>query len=141
MSVELLALLGPYVMAAVKQYGAAVLSKAEESGTDAAADVTVSVGQRVLQRIFGKRSGQEDAPEALAELAAAPDDPDLQAVLRVQIRKALAGDERLAREVREMLAKAPPAHGVTVTASGERSIAAHTISGVAVTGDDSDITR
>ena len=59
------------------------------------------------------------------------------AALRLAVRKALAADAGLQGEVRDMLAQA----GVSVMASGERSIAAQVISGVAVTGDDATITR
>lgn len=137
MSADLVPLLGPYVTAAVGAYGTAVLAR----GQDAAADATVGLGRRILQRIFGIRAAEE-APEVLAELADDPYDEDLQAVLRVHIRKALAADEELSREIRAMLADAPAAEtGVSVNAIGKRSIAAQTILGNAATGDDVDITH
>ena len=123
----------PYVTAAVAAYGGAVLAKAN----DQAADATVGLGRQILQRIFSKRAAGE-VPKPVVDLAADPGDPDLQAALRVAIRKALAEDEGLAAELRSMLAGAA---AVRVTASGERSIAAHTITGVASTGDDATITR
>ena len=76
-------------------------------------------------------------PRPVADLAADPDDPDLQAALRVAIRARLAADAGLAGDLREMLKAA----AVSVTASGERSIAAQSISGVASTGDGAAITR
>jgi hypothetical protein len=88
----------PFVSAAVGGYGAAVLKASEDS----AAEATVSWGRRMLQRAFGR--GQP--PEALAALAADPGDPDLQAALRVALRKVLAADEMLAGQVRDMLAEA-----------------------------------
>jgi hypothetical protein len=132
---ELAVLIGeasPYVTAAVRAYGGAVLAKAN----DQAADATVGLGRRILQRIFGTRAAG-DVPPPVADLAADPDDPDLQAALRVAIRKLLADDPGLAGDLRGMLAGA----AVTVTASGERSIAAQSITGVASTGDDATITR
>ena len=81
---------------------------------------------------------QADVPQPVEDLAADPGDPDLQAALRVAIRKLLAADAELAGDLRGMLAGAP---AVTVTASGERSIAAQTVTGVASTGDDASITR
>ena len=131
MSADLVPLVGPYVTAAVGAYGASVLARSQ----DAAADATVGLGRRILQRIFGTRDDGEQAPEVLAELAAEPGDEDLQAVLRVHIRKALAADTDLAREIRAMLADAPEASGASVRATGNRSIAAQTISGTAITGD------
>lgn len=47
----------------------------------------------------------------------------------------LAADVALTKEIRGMRAQAVPL-GVTVIASGEQSIAAHTIFGVAITGDN-----
>jgi hypothetical protein len=81
------------------------------------------------------RRGENDATarleSAIAELAAAMDDEAVRDVLTIRIRKLLAADDGVAADVAEMLANA----GVTVTASGERSIAAQTISGIAQTGD------
>jgi hypothetical protein len=133
---ELAALAGevsPYVTAAVGAYGGAVLARVR----DKAADSTVGLGQRILQRIFGVRTAG-DVPQPVADLAADPGDPDLRAALRVSIRRMLAADAELARDLRVMLAGAA---AVTVTASGERSIAAQSITGVASTGDDAAIAR
>jgi hypothetical protein len=88
----------PYVSAAVTGYGAAVLKVSE----DAAADATLSLGRRILQRVFGR--GQP--PDALAHLAADPQDADLQAAVRVALRKLLAEDSQLTAQIREMLAEA-----------------------------------
>jgi hypothetical protein len=132
---ELAVLIGevsPYVTAAVGAYGGAVLAKV----SDQAADATVGLGRRILQRIFGTCAAG-DVPQPIADLAADPDDPDLQAALRVAIRKMLAADAELAGDLRGMLAGAT----ATVTASGERSIAAQSITGVASSGDDATITR
>lgn len=133
---ELAVLVGqvsPYVTAAVGAYGSTVLAKVN----DEAAGATVGLGRRMLQRIFGSR-GAGDAPHAVADLAADPNDPDLQAALRVAIRKVLAVDTELAADLRAMLAAEAR---VTITAAGERSMAAHSINGVAATGDDVTIIR
>jgi hypothetical protein len=123
----------PYVTAAVGAYGGAVLAKAN----DLAADATVGLGRGILQRVFGTRSAG-DVPQPVADLAADPGDADLQAALRVAIRRILAENAELAADLRGMLADAA---AVTVTASGERSIAAKSITGVASTGDDATIVR
>lgn len=125
----------PYVTAAVGAYGGAVLARAQED----AADVTVEWGRRILQRIFGVKDTPEEIPEAVVDLAGDPSSEDFQAALRVRIAKMLATDAALAEEVRGLLAQA--ASGVTVTAVGERSIAAHTISGAAITGNNNTIHR
>jgi hypothetical protein len=125
--------ISPYATAAVGAYGSAVLVKVR----DEAADATVGLGRRILRRIFGTRS-LGDLPQAVADLAADPSDPDLQAALRVEIRRILATDSALVSEVRRML---DGASAITVTASGERSIAAHVITGTASTGDNATIER
>lgn len=126
--------ISPYVTAAIGAYGAAVLSTAR----DQAADATVGLGRRLLQRIFGQRT-PEQAPSAVAELAQSPDDLDLQAALRVAVRHALAADPELVADLRQLLDGSGA--GVTVTASGERSVAAQVISGVVVTGDNGTVVR
>lgn len=105
----------PVMSAAVTAYGAGVLSRVE----DAAADVTVGLGRRLLHRVW-HRSARPDALQgAVAELAEAPGDPDALAGLRLQVRKVLVQDPALVAEIAGML----PARGVAVTASGERSVA------------------
>ena len=96
----------PYVSAAVGAYGGAVLAKLR----DDAADATVGLGRRLLQRIFGSRGEGEALPGPLADLVADPYDDDALAAARLAIRKALAADPVLATEVRSLLADAP---GVT----------------------------
>lgn len=96
---ELVNEMWPYVAAAISGYGTAVLRKSE----DAAADVTLGWGRRLIQRVFGTG----EAPEAVIDLADDPEDTDLQAALRVQLRKMLASDQCLAAEVRVMLAEVP----------------------------------
>ena len=96
----------PYVSAAVGAYGGAVLAKVR----DEAADATVGLGRRLLQRVFGPRGEGEPLPDPLGSLAADPDDGDALAAVRLAIRQALASDPALQAEVRSMLASAP---GVT----------------------------
>jgi len=96
----------PYVSAAVGAYGGAVLAKVR----DDAADATVGLGRRVLQRVFGSRKEGEPLPEPLEALAADPDDGDALGAVRLAIRQALAADPGLRAEVQSMLATAP---GVT----------------------------
>ena len=64
--VELAAQVMPYVTAAAGVYGAAVLSKVE----DEAADATVSLGRRVLQREAARGSGDALTDMCLSRLAA-----------------------------------------------------------------------
>lgn len=121
----------PYVSSAVGAYGGAVLADIK----DEAADATVSLGRRLLQRIFGTQTSGQNLPEPLADVVADPGDEDAIAALRLTVRKTLEADTELQHDVKIMLA---PAEG-TAAASGEQSIAARSISGVAITGNASDV--
>jgi hypothetical protein len=130
--VEVAALMS-VVVAAIRAFGDRVLDQAQ----DDAADATVGLGRRVLQKIFGTRKAGQPLPEPVADAVADPQDEDAVAALRLAIRKALTADPQLRSDVEDMLAGA----GVTVVASGDRSIAAQTITGVAATGDNTTINR
>ncbi len=90
----------PYISAAVGAYGGAVLAKVR----DDAADATVGLGRRLLQKIFGHRDVGIPLPAPLEYLVADPDDGDAMAACRLEIRKALAADPVLEADVRSMLA-------------------------------------
>ncbi|MFI6452498.1 hypothetical protein ACIBF6_13150 [Streptosporangium amethystogenes] len=134
--------LSPYVTAAVSAYSGAVLARANEE----AADTTVGWGRKLLQRIFGVTTAEEELPEVVAELVADPENADLQAVLRVHIGKLLKADPVLASQVRAMCEQADAATGrsrnTTVIASGPRAVAAgRDITAPVTTGDNSPIDR
>lgn len=97
----------PYVTAAVGAYGGAVLGKVR----DDAADATVGVGRRLLQRVFGRHEQDEPLPAPLAALAADPGDADALGMVRWVMRKALEGDAAMLEEVKAMIASA---QGATV---------------------------
>ncbi|MEU6818575.1 hypothetical protein [Streptomyces sp. NPDC046860] len=122
---------GPAVSAAVSAYGAAVLTRT----TDAAADSTVGVGQRILQAVWRRRddAGRAELEQVVDEAVEEDSEAYTTAVLGRILKRALQDDA----ELREELAGLPPSPavgGVTVTAAGERSIAAQHI-GTAITGD------
>jgi hypothetical protein len=123
----------PYVTAAVGVYGAGVIARIQE----AAADATVGVGGRLLRRLLGRPESAQALSGAVQDLAVDPADEDRIAALRLQIRKILAADAEIAADVARLVGHAEGA----VTASGERSVAARTISGVVVTGDGAQIVR
>lgn len=125
------ALLMPYVSAAVGAYGSAVLTKAQ----DVAADETVGLGRRLLQRIWQRPESQAELESAVSDRVQAPDDDDSLAALRLQIRKALAADPALAKELADMLGPAAAPAAMTVSAVGERAVAAGTNTGIIQTGD------
>ncbi|MET7859925.1 hypothetical protein ABZS81_22445 [Streptomyces sp. NPDC005318] len=122
---------GPYLTAALGAYGAGVLTRTE----NAAVDATANVGRRILQSVWRHRGeqGRAELEAAVQDAAEATDDEDAAAALRQQIRRAVREDAELLRELADLLSAA--GGPMTVTASGERSIAAQTI-GTAVTGDN-----
>ncbi|MEU8552031.1 hypothetical protein [Streptomyces roseoverticillatus] len=130
--VTLMDQVGPYLTAALGAYGAGVLGRAE----DAAVGATANVGRRVLDVVWRRRSaeGRAALEEAVRDAAAEPDDGDAAAALRQQIKRALREDAELLRELSVLV----PAGSVTVTASGERSIAAQRI-GTAISGDNATV--
>jgi hypothetical protein len=95
----------PFMTAAVGAYGGAVLAKVR----DDAADVTVGVGRRLLQRVFGHQAEVEPLPAPLAALAADPTDADAIGMVRSAMRQALESDATMFQEVKAMLASAPEA--------------------------------
>jgi hypothetical protein len=123
----------PYVTAAVAAYGAAVLSRIQET----AADATVDAGGRMLRRLLQRDESAPAIEAAVRDLATDPADEDRLAALRLQIRKALAEDDRLAADISRIVNGA----ATTISATGKRAVAAHTITGVVVTGDNAEITK
>lgn len=123
--------IAPYVTAAISSYGTAVLTRSAELS----ADSTVSLGQRLLDRLLRRSaeqsSGEDALNAAIADLAGDPEDADLQAALRVQLRKLLLDDPQMLSEISEIMTRS----GISIVASGDRSVAAYTINGGVSTGD------
>ncbi|MFD8464887.1 hypothetical protein ACFV10_07160 [Streptomyces cyaneofuscatus] len=129
--VQLVEQASPYLTAAVGAYGAAVLTRAE----DAAADATVTLGQRILGAVWRRRDeeGQAELERVVDEAADEQDESYTVAVLGRLLRRALQDDAELRAELSALL-PVPGGGSITITASGERSIAAQHI-GNAYTGD------
>jgi hypothetical protein len=73
-------------------------------------------------KLLPKVEAKPAAQEAVQNAAAAPNDEDIQAALRVQLKKLLAEDAALAGEIAHLWQEAQQA-GVTVIVVGERSVA------------------
>ncbi|MBL1068140.1 hypothetical protein [Streptomyces sp. 7-21] len=129
-AVQLVEQAAPYLLSAVSAYGMAVFSRAE----NAAADATANLGRRILRAVWRRRDeqGRQELEAAVRDAAETPEDADAAAAVRQQVKRALREDAELRAELARLL----PAAGETVrvTASGERSIAAKTIT-TAITGD------
>lgn len=104
----------PYLVAAVTAYGTAVLSKVR----DDAADATVGVGRRLLQRVFGRRPEGEAVPVSLAEVISAPGDADALGALRLAIRRALEADAEMLADFRAIAASGQATVHAPVIRSG-----------------------
>ncbi|WP_433384227.1 hypothetical protein ACQPZX_23430 [Actinoplanes sp. CA-142083] len=125
----------PYVTGAITAYGATTLDKVREAVVDKAADGTVGLGHRILNRILRRDESRPLIEDAVGNVAAGEEGSDT--ALKLQIRRALAADPELARDIAGMLSTG----GVTIIASGERSVATHTNYGVISTGDNSTFGR
>ncbi|ONK13786.1 hypothetical protein [Streptomyces sp. MP131-18] len=123
----LLAQAVPAISAAVSQYGADVLRRAEDS----AAPHTVRLGQRLLAWLTGHRPDDADGlARAVTDLAEGEGGEDEQAALRLELRKLLRDDEDLRREFAALLPK-----GDAASATGDRAVAVGHNEGIVSTGD------
>ncbi|MFI7544441.1 hypothetical protein [Actinoplanes sp. NPDC049599] len=103
---ELAGTVVPFLSAAAGAYGSAVVAKVSERGSDAAADATVGVGRRLLDRLLAsRRSAQVGA--AVTDLGENPDDDAFAAAVFAQVKRALAEDAELAEEIAAIVAAAP----------------------------------
>ena len=64
------------------------------------------VGEDIYQALKARFGVKPAAQEALTDLEKAPSDTDLQAALRVQLKKLLAEDEAFAAQLQQLLQKA-----------------------------------
>ncbi|MFJ8566054.1 hypothetical protein [Streptomyces sp. NPDC093514] len=97
----------------------------------AAVGATANAERSILHAVWRRRNlaGRPELEAAVREAAEEPGDTDAAAALRQQIKRTPRENPQL---LAELVAQLPPAGAVTITASGERSIAAQTI-GTAVT--------
>jgi hypothetical protein len=107
---------------------------AEETGK-AVAGLSWEWAKSLWAKLKPEVEAKPAALEAAQNVANAPEDEDLQAALRVQLKKVLTEDQSLAEEVSRWLEQGK-AVGITVTASGERSVAiGRDFEGTITTGD------
>jgi len=123
----------PYLLKTGKEAGKEAAKKIGEQFSEDAWERAKALWGKLRPKVEVKPAAQE----AVQDVATAPDDADAQAALRLQLKKLLAEDQALAAEVTQLWEEAM-AVGVTVIASGERSVAAQKIEGsIIVTGDQS----
>ena len=107
----------PYVSAVAAAYGGAVVQKVTDAAGDAGADATVSLGSRLLRRLFASDRA-EQVRAAVVEVGEQPDDEASVAVLRAQVLKAVSQDPRLAEELAAMVREAGDGDRYTVNITG-----------------------
>jgi hypothetical protein len=118
----------PYLLPAATGVGKAALKKAGERIGDA----TWNKAEALWNKVWPKIQERPAALESAQDLAAAPNDSDAQAAFSLQLRKMLAEDDDLTNAVAQFFVDS----STHITASGERSVAANSVTNsVIVTGD------
>lgn len=106
----------PYLIKAGNQAGDKL---AEEAG-QRFGDGVLKTAQQMWSRLFPKISQKAAAQEAVDDVVESNDEDSIGA-FRLQLKKLLVDDQRLAEELSTLLGKQPAS--VVVTAGGERSVA------------------
>lgn len=128
----MVAFLAPFLPYLVKVGG-----KAAEAASAQLGEAAWQRARELWQRLGPKVENKAAAQEAVEDVAAAPEDADRRAALRVQIGKVLQHDPALAEEVARVWQAAREEQQVrAVIASGERAVAVGgNVSGSISTGD------
>ena len=136
--VQFLAPFLPYLLKGVKLAGQEAAKKLGEKAGEQSLDHAKALWEKLRPKVEARPA----ALEAATDVAANPKDEEALAALRLQLKKLLAEDESLAKELARLLTQARPA-GQTVTASGSRSVAiGGNVSGsVIVTGDNNKVNK
>jgi hypothetical protein len=95
-------------------------------------DATLQRAKTLWKKLWPEVQNKSAALEAAKNLAEMPEDDDAKAAFRFQLRKIFAADDVLAHDVTNLLVNS----SVQVTASGERSVAAHTVTDSIITTGD-----
>lgn len=101
--VTLTALLAPHLPTLMKLGGKAAESAASKVGAD-----TWETVKKIWAKLSPRIEAKESAKEAAIDVANNPDDEDLQAALRVQLKKLLDQDKELEDAIAKILADTPP---------------------------------
>ncbi|MFI9641600.1 hypothetical protein ACIG87_16295 [Micromonospora sp. NPDC051925] len=91
----------PYVTAAVTAYGVSTLDKVRSTVIEGASDATIGIGHHILNRLLRREQSRQVIEGAVTDIAAGEEGGDI--ALQLQIRKAMAADPDLAREIAHLL--------------------------------------
>jgi len=127
--------LAPY-LPSLLEYGKEALSQVVTKTVDQGWEEAMALWEQLHPHLASKSS----ALEAAKDLSTSPQDPDLYAALRVQIKKILNADTELAAKISEIVQQST-ANNSSAIASGDRSIAiGGRVTGSAiVTGDNNEV--
>jgi hypothetical protein len=122
----------------------------EEAVKEVSKEATKKIGERAWEAtkdVWGKLMGTQaqakpDLVKAVQDVANDPSDEDTHAAVRVQLKKLLTEDAALKEAITQILKEAK-ASGVSVVASGERSVATggDVIGSTITTGDSNTINK
>jgi hypothetical protein len=132
---NLSAFLAPFLPYLLKTSEKAIEEVGKQLGADAWRRASVLWG-----KLRTKMEANPAAQEAAQDVANAPEDADAQAALRLQLRKLLSGDEILAAEMTRLWEVTETA-GVTIIATGKRSVAAQKIEGSTIIAGDQNVVK
>ncbi len=131
--VTLTALLAPHLPTLMKLGGKAAESAASKVGAD-----TWETVKKIWAKLSPRIEAKESAKEAAIDVANNPDDEDLQAALRVQLKKLLDQDKELEDAIAKILADTPPEviAGVQITqnVTGNKNLTIGQMTGGSVQG-------
>lgn len=94
----------PYLLQLGQQAGETALEAASEKFGEAAWNKAKAIWGQLRPQVESK----EAATEAVRDVAECPEDEDMQASLRVQLKKLLAGDKALAEAIAEIMKEDAP---------------------------------
>jgi hypothetical protein len=103
----LTAFLTPFLPALLRLGGKAV-DKATESAAGKFGEAAFAKAQAIWGKLSPKVEAKEAAKEAAIDVANSPENEDLHAALRVQLKKLLEQDEELMKAIEEILAEDSP---------------------------------
>ena len=131
--VTLTALLAPHLPTLMKLGGKAAESAASKVGAN-----TWETVKKIWAKLSPRIEAKESAKEATIDVANNPEDQDLQAALRVQLKKLLEQDKELAEAIAKILADTPPEviAGVQITqnVTGNKNLTIGQMTGGSVQG-------
>jgi hypothetical protein len=110
------------LLARALPYLATSADRAASHAADAVGDAAWGFAQRIWSKVGARLEARPAAQEAVADVAAAPEDEGARFVLERQLAKLFEGDPHLAAEVAAIVAEAAAAGAVNVDVRGDRNI-------------------